>query len=71
MESQKPEEAHRAYNRFWYSLGLFLPLLISKWIKCGSQNPDQTFLRHYVRVHVLLGWILIPIVLAELAGLIK
>jgi hypothetical protein len=71
MEPQKPEDAPRVYNRFWYSLGLFLPFVDLQADKVWRPKADQTFLRNYMRVHILLGWILIPLVLAALTGLIK
>ena len=71
MEPQKTEDTSRVYNRFWYSLGVFLPVVDLQADKVWKPKADQTFLRNYVRVHALLGWILIPIVLAALAGLIK
>jgi uncharacterized protein YjbI with pentapeptide repeats len=71
MEPQKPEDAARVYSRFWYSLGLFLPFVDLQADKVWKPKSDQTFLRNYMRVHIILGWILIPIVLAALTGLIK
>jgi uncharacterized protein YjbI with pentapeptide repeats len=71
MEPQKPEDTPRVYSRFWYSLGLFLPFVDLQADKVWKPKADQTFLRNYMRVHVLLGWILVPLVLAALTGLIK
>jgi len=71
MEPRNPEETPRLYSRFWYSLGLFLPFVDLQADKIWKPKADQTFLRSYMRVHILLGWILIPIVLAALTGLIK
>jgi uncharacterized protein YjbI with pentapeptide repeats len=71
MEPQKPEDAPRVYSRFWYSLNLFLPVVDLQAGKVWKPKADQTFLRNYMRVHIMLGWILIPIVLAALTGLIK
>ena len=74
MELQKkPEqgEAPRVYNRFWYSLGLFLPFVNLQTSELWKPKNHCTFLRNYVRVHILLGWILVPLVLAALTGLIK
>jgi cytochrome c oxidase assembly factor CtaG len=71
MELQKPEDAPRVYSRFWYSLGLFLPFVDLQADKVWKPKADQTFLRNYMRVHMLLGWILVPLVLAALTGLIK
>jgi hypothetical protein len=71
MQPVKPDEAARVYNPFWYSLGLFLPIVNLQ--SDGNWKPKNRcrFLRHYVRVHILLGWILIPMVVAALTGLIK
>ena len=71
MEAQNPEETPRVYSRFWYSLGLFFPFVDLQANKAWKPKADQTFLRNYMQVHILLGWVLIPIVLAALTGLIK
>jgi hypothetical protein len=71
MEPQNPEDTPRVYNRFWYSLGLFLPFVDLQSNKVWKPKTDQTFLRNYMRVHILLGWILVPLVLAAVTGLIK
>jgi uncharacterized protein YjbI with pentapeptide repeats len=71
MEPQQLEDTPRVYNRFWYSLGLFLPFVDLQSNKVWKPKADQTFLRNYMRVHILLGWILVPLVLAAVTGLIK
>jgi uncharacterized protein YjbI with pentapeptide repeats len=71
MEPQTPTDAPRVYNRFWYSLGLFLPVVNLQSSDVWKPKSDCWFLRHYVRVQILLGWILIPILLAAIGGLIK
>ena len=71
MEPQSPEDTPRVYNRFWYSLGLFLPFVDLQSNKVWKPKADRTFLRNYMRVHILLGWILVPLVLAAVTGLIK
>ncbi len=71
MELQNPEDTPRVYSRFWYSLGLFLPFVNLQADKVWKPKADQTFLRNYMRVHILLGWILVPLVLAALTGLVK
>ena len=71
MEPQKPDDTPRVYSRFWYSLGLFLPFVDLQADKVWKPKANQTFLRNYMRVHIILGWILVPLVLAALTGLIK
>ena len=64
-------EPTRIYNAFWYSLGLFLPFVDLQVDKLWKPKRSHTILRNYVRVHILLGWVLIPILVAALTGLIK
>lgn len=71
MELQKKEDAGRIYNRVWYSLGLFLPFVDLQMDRLWRPKSSHWLLRNYVRVHILLGWILIPVVIASLTGLIK
>ena len=71
MEPQNPQDTPRVYSRFWYSLGLFLPFVDLQASKVWKPKVDRTCLRNYMRLHILLGWILIPIVLAALTGIIK
>ena len=74
MERQKkPEEGEpkRFYYAFWYSLGLFLPVVNLQTTELWKPKAECNFLRHYMRVHILLGWIFIPIVVAAITGLIK
>jgi predicted RNA-binding protein with PUA-like domain len=55
MEPQKPEDTPRVYSRLWYSLGLFLPFVDLQADKLWKPKADQTFLRFYMRVHIILG----------------
>ncbi|HEV2841283.1 MAG TPA: pentapeptide repeat-containing protein [Chthoniobacterales bacterium] len=77
MERQKPEELKEGqdplhgYSRLWYSLGLFLPFVDLKSDRIWKPKDERWFLRHYMRVHILLGWVLIPVLLAAISGLIK
>lgn len=68
----KDPEKHQeeVFSPFWYSLGLFLP--ISTLHDADIWMPKQTdrFRRIYANVHSLLGWILVPIGLAVVTGLI-
>jgi hypothetical protein len=70
-ELEKPEDKRRQYNRFWYSLGLFLPVVDLKTSELWGPKRRYRFLRNYVRVHILLGWVLVPTFLAAITGLIK
>jgi hypothetical protein len=69
-EPPDPEDPPK-YNAFWYSFDLFLPLIdlnvSSVWV------PKNTHPRvlHYMRAHMILGFILIPIGLAAFTGIIS
>ncbi|MFQ5656978.1 MAG: hypothetical protein ACE5G5_05510, partial [Candidatus Methylomirabilales bacterium] len=71
MELENDEAGSFHYNAFWYSLDLFLPFIDLKAASVWIPKQDRRFARHYMRVHTILGWILIPIGLAALTGIIK
>jgi len=81
MKARKPEdELRRDYNGFVYSLSLFLPFvdLDSSTIWRPDTKPRQLEAKWrtnwrvaYMRLHILLGWLLVPIGLASITGLIK
>jgi hypothetical protein len=71
MEPQKSEYASRSYNPVWYSLDLFVPFLSLQVENIWMPRSDRRFARNYVYLHTLLGWILIPVGLAALTGIIK
>jgi len=54
MEPQNPQDTPRGYNRFWYSLSLFLPFVDLQASKVWKPKVDRTCLRNYMRVHTLL-----------------
>jgi hypothetical protein len=62
-------QAKHWVHRFAYSLDLFLPVvklgLDEQWV------PNGTVPKAYAYVHVFLGWLLVPLLLASLAGIIK
>jgi hypothetical protein len=71
MEPQKSEDTSRKYNAAWYSLDLFLPFIDLQAASVWIPRNDRWIARNYMRVHTLLGWILIPIGLAALTGIIE
>lgn len=71
MEVQKEEYSDEEYSPFWYSLGLFLPFVNLFAAEVWRPKKDFRWGRIYMRVHALLGWILIPLGLASITGLIR
>jgi hypothetical protein len=72
MQAVKPDTAGLSYSRFWYSLDAFLPMVN---LQCSDDWQPVEAKSHaawvYLRVHALAGWILIPIGVAALTGLLK
>jgi hypothetical protein len=67
----KPDETNPRYNRYWYSFDLFLPVInlneAEKWIP----QEQYKWMRFYRRLLGILGWLLVPIGLAGISGLIR
>jgi hypothetical protein len=59
-----------AYSRFWYSLDVLAPAIELGADKAWQPDPDWWFGRNYSYLHRIVGWILIPLILAALTGVI-
>lgn len=64
------------YNRWWYSTALFLPIVDLGDAKIWTPKPPcekckWQWRRHYLRLHIIMGYLFIPIGLAAWTGLIK
>lgn len=70
VEPRRPEDKDRPYDAFWYSVDLFLPLTRLDAAEVWMPRQDSTWRRYYARIHAMLGWILVPIALAAVTGLI-
>lgn len=58
------------YNSFWFSLDLLSPIdlgVSKKW----RPKENKRWIRNYAQVHRVAGWILIPLILAAITGVIK
>lgn len=59
-----------AYSAFWYSLNVFLPVIDlhaeAKWVL----RKELRWVVLYWRLHMILGWLLIPIGVAAWTGLL-
>ncbi len=71
MEPLRPEYAEHGYSALWYSLDLFVPVLDLLTANRWTPRKEYWLVRDYLRVHVILGWLLIPIGLAALSGILK
>jgi hypothetical protein len=70
MESRKEGVQSPCYSSFWYSLDLLAPVIdlgpAKEW-----KPKDNVWLRHYTYFQRLAGWILIPLVVGAITGIIK
>jgi hypothetical protein len=74
METQRTEEQNRYqkhYSPFWYSLATFLPFVQLEDAQIWRPSVTTRFARTYLRIHVILGYLLVPIGLAAWTGIIK
>jgi hypothetical protein len=68
--------SQKLFDRSVYSLDLLIPVLDLRYGLMWVSNPDNPQLWHIVRefywtLHQLLGWALVAVILAWLAGIIK
>lgn len=62
----------RNFHPFWYSLDTFLPMVDLKYADDWKLTREDNGWRWtYLRGHTLAGWVLIPIALAAISGLMK
>jgi hypothetical protein len=59
------------YHPWWYSIALFLPIVSLQDKERWTPRADRRKSRIYMRLHIILGYLLIPIGLAAVTGLIK
>lgn len=71
-KSDKPDSSGKnaSYSRFWYSLDVLAPAIELGADKAWQPNPTWWFGRNYSYVHRILGWILVPLILAALTGVV-
>jgi len=71
MVGQKPESVHWPYNAFWYSIDLLTPFIDLQAASVWAPKNEFKHVRTYARIHRMLGWLLIPIGLLAVNGLVK
>lgn len=71
VEPRDIKDEHRPYDPFWYSLDLFLPIATLEAADVWMPRQSSRARRYYAGVHAVLGWILIPIGLAAITGLVS
>lgn len=80
QENREPETGEatpalfRAFWSLWYSFDLFIPLVKLPGAKVPIPKANDRFVYVYllyVRVHMLAGWLLVPVGVAAWTGIIK
>lgn len=74
METQSVNDAAKykgRYHPIWYSLATFLPIVKLPDASIWTPREDRKLARFYLRLHIILGYLLIPIGLAAWTGIIK
>jgi hypothetical protein len=71
MASQTKSNSSVDYNPIWYSLDLFISIVDLRMAEDWEPRPERMWARAYMRIHIILGWILIPIGLLALTGVIR
>ena len=65
QDGGKPPE----FSTAWYSLELFLPVVDLGMAK--AWRPSTRLLQTYARVHQIAGWVLVPVALAAITGVVR
>jgi hypothetical protein len=71
VDPKDPKDEGRRFDPFWFSLDLFLPLSTLPDADIWAPKEEYRFRSIYARVHSVLGWVLIPIGLAAITGLLS
>lgn len=71
-EPQTPPRHKEPGLPFWYSLDVFVPAINLEARDSWTLKSDAGALRHlYLRLHTTLGWIIIPLGIVAILGLVK
>jgi hypothetical protein len=61
----------QTYNPLWYSFDLLTPFINLHQADVWVPRQDWRFGRNYAHIHRIIGWILVPIGIAAITGIIK
>lgn len=72
MLQRREEQANYKgkYHPLWYSIALFLPIVDLEDAKIWAPRMNRKKSRFYMRLHIIFGYLLIPVGLAAWTGLI-
>ncbi len=70
MDPRNASDKHERYSSFWYSCDIFIPFVDLSAAQVWIPKREFVVGRALMRIYTLLGWILIPIGVAALTGII-
>jgi hypothetical protein len=70
MEWKNAKQAVVRYNRFWYSLDQFAPVIDLDAAKNWGPK-DHSWIQNYAILHRIVGWILLPLIVGAITGIVK
>lgn len=71
MDLRDPKFRGRRYNPIWYSLDLFAPIVDLEAASVWVPRRNKLWKWRYLRIHRLLGWVLVPIAIVAITGLLQ
>jgi hypothetical protein len=71
MELRDEKFVGRKYNPIWFSLDLFAPIIDLEEASVWCPKPDRIGKWFYFRIHRILGWILVPIGIVAITGVLQ
>jgi hypothetical protein len=71
MEWKNREQKPTKYNRFWYRLDEFTAVIDLGEAKNWSAMERCRWTRYYARFHRIAGWVLVPLILGAITGIVK
>jgi hypothetical protein len=71
MQLRDGKFAGRKYNPIWFSLDLFAPIIDLESASVWCPRSDRFGKWFYFRVHRILGWILVPIGIVAITGVLQ
>lgn len=71
MVERKKAASGKEYNAFWFSLDVFAPIIDLEAASVWEPKPNDRFRWLWLRIQRILGWILIPVAVVAISGLIQ
>jgi hypothetical protein len=71
MQLQDRKREDSWYSPFWYSLDTLAPVIDLGQAKVWEPKPENAWVRNYAQFQRIAGWILVPLILAAITGIIK